>query len=147
MKRNRFTHIPTSAGVFVVWNERLKQAYVGRATNRRARAAMWAQYFKNQSVPVKGFPQEDFDNWAYDVSDATESDIRARLEAVGYKIINSHARKARELYEVGGITATVPEHAKRLGVQERTVYRRLKKGYTIWQALGVEGLPTEVKHD
>lgn len=136
-------NIPTGEGVFVVLHVAAKVAYVGKAKNLRQRASMWAWNLKQleqgtaKITRVRGLPRYPADQWEFKFSQTrTEAEVRTGVEQLGVTIVNSKAR-TRKRYVVQGIDGTLNEHAKRLGQSAPAVYKRVERGMTPEQALGL----------
>jgi hypothetical protein len=133
----RPANLPTTSGVFTVIHAKSKQAYVGKAKNLRQRASMWDYHLKTPPVPVRNWPDLPADEWSFvSFGELDEAAVRARLEGRGFRLINGKAR-TRTTFVVQGIEATLSAHAARLGVGKDAVYKRVMRGATPEQALGL----------
>ena len=136
--------IPVTPGTFAVANKRLKKAYVGKTKNLRTRASMWRMMLKRNEeegsyvIPVRGIERGRSNDWAFVFSpDNDDAKLRKTMEMLGYELLNGHARHRVGKVDVAGVSRTIEQHAKKYRVPMHTVYRRLRKGYTLLQALGL----------
>lgn len=135
--------IPLGAGTFAIIHGAKKLAYVGYAKDLRQRASMWAYHLRmleekgeTYRVPVRDFPRLPADEWEYISLPLDEDKLREKLIERGYRIINARTRR-RKTYVVQGIDDTLSGHARRLGVKPMPVYKRVERGHTPEQALGL----------
>lgn len=133
--------IATTEGVFVVIHAKARVAYVGKAKNLRQRAAMWAYHLKNpaasKATRVRSLPALPYDEWEFMAfPGGDEVNVRATLAARGVNIINAKSR-TRRTYVVGGVEASLVEHARAHGKPWASVYKRVERGETPEQALGL----------
>lgn len=150
MKYNQ--NITLSAGAFAVVNQRSKLAYVGYCKSLRRRAIMWRYWFKKKrNDPTYTFPISGVDGitgWVFiDYPDLSADVVRAQAKKDGYRVINSKSRK-RALYSVDAhvhlpLTKLATLHKENY----QNVYRRLQKGFTLRQALGLDPSPPDLVYD
>lgn len=139
--------IPSTPGVFAVLHRVSAQAYVNKARNLKERAIIWAHHLKaHEADPTHGvrvrdwpaFPADQWEFW-FTVIDPVEA-VQAQFKGNGFKLINERVRK-RTTYNVQGVEDTLLGHARRLGVPSGAVYKRVERGATPEQALGVSDNP------
>jgi hypothetical protein len=135
--------IPQGAGTFAIVHTATKQAYVGYAKDLRQRASMWAYHLKmleekgaDYRVPVRDFPRLPAAEWEFISLQLDEDQLRDKLAERGFRILNAKTRR-RKTYVVQGIEDTLSGHARRLGVKAMPVYKRVERGDTPEQALGL----------
>jgi hypothetical protein len=139
--------IPATPGVFVVLHAKARVAYVGKAKDLRQRAAMWAYHLKNPKVAkttrVRKLPVLPFDEWEYlAFPGGDEVNVRATLDGRGVEIINPKSR-TRTTYVVEGVEGTLMDHARRYNKPWASVYKRVERGMTPEEALGLTGEPAD----
>lgn len=140
MKRD--AKLPSTPGVFAVVHTRSKHAYVGKCKNLRQRASMWAYHLRRAEeqpempARVRGLPKYPANEWAFLSLAGDEATVRQTLTQRGFTLINSKAR-TRTTYVIHGIEDTLVGHARRLGVNWDVAYKRVERGATPEQALGV----------
>lgn len=142
-------NIPAGPGVYAIVDLRKRRAYVGVVRNLYARAHNLEHQFKRYweepkfaQMPIKGFETTKPEHLKFIYSQkVTDDQLRDRLRRKGVKTVNDSSRVRVMDYEVEGVRATVVDHAKRIGIGHRTVYRRLASDWTIRQALGLDPVP------
>ena len=133
--------LPTTSGVFVVLHAGERVAYVGKAKNLRQRAAMWAYHLKNPTASktsrIRRLPELPYDEWEFMAfPEGDEASVRKTLVARNVDIINNKAR-SRHTYVVEGVTDTLIGHARKYNQPWASVYKRVERGMTPEQALGL----------
>lgn len=140
-------NLPTSAGSFILANTKAGVAYVGYGKNLRGRFTTWDYHFKraeadpSYTLPARDMPRTPADDWKFVfLIGEHEDDLRKVCEKQGLRILNEHARK-RTTIVVQGIEASLLQHARRLGRDHNVVYKRVNRGQTPEQALGLTSVP------
>jgi len=143
----RDQNIPAKPGAFALVHAKSKVAYVGLGKNLQQRAQMWGYHLDKAGddpdyrVPIKNFPRHPSDQWAFLVFlDQIDEIVRDGLLKKGFTIINPRSRVRQEFY-FDGVTASLMQHAKRLGVSWPKAYYLSSKGFTVRQALGLDPMP------
>lgn len=126
-------------GVFVLLHNLSRKYYVGTCSDVRHRAAIWAHHFKKlhadpetYEMPVRNFPRYHGYEWTYVAftQGETTDQVRAALEAKGFKAINEKSRVRGDV-TFRGKTASIAEHARDAGVAYNTAYKRWTKGHSL----------------
>lgn len=153
---NRSASLPKAPGAFALVHRASKKAYVGVGKNVRHRADMWDYHLKmadekpDYKIPARNFPRFPSGEWefVYLGDPFDEADLRASLAKHGFELINNKSRQYGKRYVIQNIEASLAEHANRLGVDMRLAYRRLERGWTALQALGLAPVdaPDEREH-
>jgi hypothetical protein len=144
--------IPREAGVFAVLHTATRKAYVNKARNLRERAMLWEYHLKKRdfdpthNVRVRNFPVHPSDEWTFwgSTTDDLETVQKVFVEK-GWTLINEEVRK-RQTYPVtypSGelVDDTLMGHARRLSKPWGAVYKRVERGWTPEQALGLAEPP------
>jgi hypothetical protein len=143
-------------GVFALMHQPSATVYINRAANLRHRALVWAAHLARMEAdpdyhpPAKMFPRHPAAEWQLWVDHANALDAVRKLFADdGWKVLND-VRPVNRLDCVQDGTThtdTVRGHAKRVGLPVTTVYKRLERGYTLEQALGLSPLSPQDSRD
>ena len=89
---------------------------------------------------IRGLPHHPTAEWEFFYPPgADEPRLREALEKAGFKILNAKARRIR-MADIDGVTRTVAQHASHYKVPAMNVYRRLDRGHTLRQALGLDAM-------
>lgn len=135
--------IPHEAGVFAIHHRASKQAYVNTARDLRQRSIIWAHHLKahekdpTHSVRVRNWPSFPSDQWEFWFSTTDTADnVQTNFREAGYTLINERVRK-RQTYVVQGVDDTLLGHCRRLGIPWGAVYKRVERGETPEQAMGL----------
>lgn len=149
--------VPLRAGVFALVNERKKYAYISFTQNLQKRSHsmshMLLQYDqwlakpkKAQPYwPIRDMPKRPSDEFCFFAHPYSGPDplaevhaLQAKYERKGYKIVAGH-RAASGVVRLNGklmkLADAVADHSD---VAYLTVYRRLQRGWTVRQALGLD---------
>lgn len=148
--------LPRTAGVFALLHAASAEAYVNETKNLRARALLWEMWLDNQQnnvarVPARNFPSYRSDEWRFWVSAEDHATTRLSLTQQGWRLINSY--RPRQSYAVtdpatGEIaTGTLSELSRRFDVAALAAYKRLAKGMSVEQALGLTAIPMMDKRE
>lgn len=141
-------NLTTLPGTFALLNKKARVAYVGYGKNLRGRFDTWVYHFKraqedpNYTLPARDMPRSPGTDWEFlFILGEHEEDIRRMCREKGLRVINHHARK-RTTYVVDGIRDSLIGHCRRLGIDHNVVYKRVDRGQTPEQALGLADTPT-----
>jgi hypothetical protein len=149
--------IPLRAGVFALVNERRKYVYVSYTQNLQKRSHSmshmllqydaWLERPKKAKPywPIRDMPQRPSDEFTFFAEPYRGADalgevqrLQERYRRRGYKIIAGH-RAASGLVRLNGkllkLADAVEKHSE---VAYLTVYRRLQRGWSVRQALGLD---------
>jgi hypothetical protein len=152
--------IPLRAGVFALVNERRRYAYVSYTQNLQKRSHsmshMLLQYDKWLSKPkkiqpywpIRDLPKHRSSEFSFVVESADSGLPTKALEEVtrvqrkyqrqGYRIVSGH-RAATGMVRVEGRRMRLADAVRDYSDEDYiTVYRRLQRGWTVEQALGLE---------
>jgi hypothetical protein len=143
---------PRSPGVFALLHTSTATAYVNETNSLRQRALLWQvkleDYAKPEPTlpsPAKDFPKHPANEWTWwCVVDGDYAAARAQFEGQGWKIINAY--KPRRSYVIvypdgEAVPGSLAHHCNRLGIKLHTVYKRIDKGMSVEQALGLTDFP------
>lgn len=146
--------IPRAPGVFALLHAKTATAYVNETRDLRQRALLWQQRLNGNGgdiVPAKDFPKHPAEEWTFWVSDQGDlASTRAALTAKNWKLINDYRpRKTYTIVHKHGQTVigSLAVHCKQAGVKLHTVYKRLNKGMSVEQALGLTASPPPDKRE
>jgi hypothetical protein len=146
-------NLPVTAGTFVLYNKNAKLAYVGYCKNIRGRFDTWDYHLKRAEadpthvLPARGMSGTVPGDWEFMFqSGDQEEEMRDYCVQAGMSIINGHARKHTTIV-VQGIDASLRQHATRLGLNHHVVYKRVARGQTAEQALGLVNAPVMEQRD
>lgn len=135
--------IPMTPGVFAIHHLASKQAYVNTAQNLRQRSIIWAHHLNahekdpTHSVRVRNWPAFPSDQWEFWFTTTdTATHVQQLFRDGGYTLINERVRK-RQTHVVQGIEDTLLGHCRRLGIPWGAVYKRVERGETPEQAMGL----------
>jgi len=147
------TLIPRKPGVFMLINKRRRRVYVAYTSDLQKRSHSLAHMLQNQKThwSIKDLPKHPAGEFTFQV---VEQDVTARSakkvvelaeEAAakkGYKVVGG-SRSAVPAVTWDGRTMPLTEAMKlaRTKAKYITVWRRLDRGWTIAQALGVDAAP------
>jgi hypothetical protein len=148
--------IPRTAGIFALFHKATNEAYVNTTNNLYQRAIMWAahlrHYFEDNGAlpPVRYLPRYAPDEWEFWFTTATTAtttapgqtleNVRDLLAKGGWRIINP-LKQPRKKYLIDGKSQSLAKHAADRGMKFYTVYKRLERGMSVEQALGLEQAP------
>lgn len=135
-------------GVFALLHKATAEAYVNETKDLRQRAMLWEMHLSKGRVPAKDFPKYPSDEWEFwvdGIEGATLDDVRQSLAKSGWKIINSY--KPRKTYVINGVEGSLATHCQTYSLKVHTVYKRLSRGMTVEQALGLTDFPPMDKRD
>lgn len=132
-------------GTFVLLHAKTKTAYVGECKNLRQRQYIWRGHFKraetdpNYRMPVRdlwsaGNNSTDYQFLGYE---KPSLEVRNALWQKGVTVINKTATK-RSAYTVDGVPGSLRALAALHKISYPMAYKRIQKGYTIRQALGLD---------
>jgi hypothetical protein len=138
--------IPNGHGLYLLIHARTQSVYVGSSTNLRGRAYEWKAALKRGQF---GHPHHE---WEFRVVRRTEGlsyrelrEAEAQLiesaRSAGMNVLNKVAPPIHYRFTVDGIEGSATFHATRLGLNPTKVPDKLRRGYTIEQALGREPSP------
>lgn len=145
--------IPLSPGVFALLNRKRRFAYVSYTGNLQKRSHSMSHMLLSYDAdtksywPIKDLPKHASDEYTFKVMATGTKDVDAlasiataqrKFMSKGYRIIGGQ-RAASPMVTLKGRRMTladaVREHSK---VKYLTAYRRLERGWTIEQALGID---------
>lgn len=146
--------IPLLPGVFALVNRKRRFVYVAYTINLQKRSHSISHMLLSQDEdpkaywPIKDLPKHVSDEFTFMVmksKDVTEDNAMAYVASVqkqfmakSYKIIDGQ-RAASPMVTLNGkkvsLAEAVRQHSK---VKYLTAYRRLERGWTVEQALGIE---------
>ena len=143
--------IPLTAGVFALVNRKRRFAYISYTTNLQKRSHSMSHMLLSYDAdtraywPIRDLPKHGSDEYTFTVmqgpaADPMEAVARAQRKYMqkGYKIIGGQ-RAASPTIVLRGKRMTladaVREHSD---VKYLTAYRRLERGWSVEQALGLE---------
>jgi len=141
--------IPQSAGVFALLHAKSRQAYVNVAGNLRQRATIWAHHLNasdrdpTHSMRVRNWPRFPSDEWEFWMMEHLTPPlvieaIKKSFVSQGWSLISGRSPK-RVAHVVQGVSDTLLGHCRRLGIKGWAgVYKRVERGETAAQALGVD---------
>ena len=144
--------IPLKPGVFALLNRKRRFAYISYTSNLQKRSHSMSHMLLSYDAstkaywPIRGLPKHPSDEFTFKVmssgaaADAMEAVARAQRKfiAKGYRIIGGH-RAVSPTVTIKGKTMTLAEAVREYSkVKYLTAYRRLERGWTVEQALGLE---------
>jgi hypothetical protein len=141
--------VPNGHGTYILVHKPTKSIYIGSTTDLRGRSYEWRHDLK---TPPLYFPQTDRDAWEFRVVEvvpgidysAAKKKEKALVETAklkGMNVLNLRTPFPKDRYTVDGIDGSATFHATRLGHSPQKVLDKLKRGYTITQALKLEAAP------
>lgn len=143
--------IPLTAGVFALVNRKRRFAYVSYTGNLQKRSHSMSHMLLSHDAdpraywPIRDLPKHPSDEYTFvvmqkDAADPLEAVTRAQRKYLnkGYRIVNGQ-RAASPMVTVNGKRMTLADAVRKTGkVKYLTAYRRLERGWTTEQALGIE---------
>jgi hypothetical protein len=143
--------IPLTPGVFALVNRKRRFVYVSYTGNLQKRSHSMSHMLLSHDAdaraywPIRDLPKHDSDEYTFvvmskDAADPMEAVARAQRKwiAKNYTIIGGQ-RAASPMVTLKGkhmtLAEAVREHSK---VKYLTAYRRIERGWTVEQALGLE---------
>lgn len=144
--------IPLTAGVFALINRKRRFAYVSYTGNLQKRSHSMSHMLLAHDAnpktywPIRGLPKHDSDEYTFvvmqkEAADPMEAVARAQRKflAKGYRIIDGH-RAASPMVLYKGKRTTLVDALRLSGskVKYLTAYRRIERGWSVEQALGLE---------
>jgi hypothetical protein len=146
-------NIPAKPGIYALVNRKRRFAYVAYSVNLQKRSHSMSHMLLQQDEdadaywPIKDLPKHDSDEFTFVVLHVDVDPERARAAiavatrafvAKTYRVIDGQ-RSASPMVTVDGkqmsLAEAVRDHSK---VKYLTAYRRLERGWTTKQALGLE---------
>lgn len=142
-------------GVFALLHAQTAQAYVNETKDLKQRAMLWETHLRNFEegtgiVPAKDFPRYPHAEWEFWTSGHSLSVTRDLLATQGWNVINDFKpRKTYRIVHPNGVTidGSLAQHCKNAGLKVHTVYKRLNRGMSVEQALGLTALPPMDKRE
>lgn len=147
--------IPLKPGVFALVNRRRKFAYVSYTGNLQKRSHsmshMLLSHDGNPKIywPIRDLPKHPSDEFTFrverldqkhdgDNSLAAVANVQKRYIAKGYRIITGH-RATSPMVTLEGRKMTLADAVRDYStVKYLTAYRRIERGWTVKQALGID---------
>jgi hypothetical protein len=146
--------IPLQAGVFALINRRRRFAYVSYTQNLQKRSHSMSHMLLSQDEddtsywPIRELPKHPSDEYVFKVMKTGEVDVHQSFAAVaasqrfflakGYRIVSGN-RASSPIVTFKGRKMTLADAVKdHSDVKYVTAYRRLERGWSIEQALGIE---------
>jgi predicted GIY-YIG superfamily endonuclease len=137
--------LPVGHGIYLLKHEPTKSLYVGSSTNLRDRLYQWRRDIK-RGYP--GFPTGPMNDWLFQLVERTEGmtyqELRSKeycmidkIKKAGLPVLNRQAPQVITRIDMDGLQGSVIFHATRLGKSPKGVYEKLKKGYSVEEALGL----------
>lgn len=147
---------PRSPGVFALLHTSTATAYVNETKSLRQRALLWQVKLEDYAkleptllASAKDFPKHPAGEWTWWMTVAPYSEgflqqVRTQLQEQGWKIINAY--KPRRSYVIvypdgEAVPGSLAHHCSRLGIKLHTAYKRIDKGMSVEQALGLTDFP------
>lgn len=132
--------VPQGHGIYCLVHPKTASLYVGSSTNLRARSHVWNTALKRGHFE---YPAEE---WEFRVLERTEglsyTDLRTReMQLIEHartkkiKLLNTRSPVVSMRFVVDGLDGSPTFHACRLGKSPNGVVDKLKRGYSIEQAL------------
>jgi len=147
--------IPLKPGVFALINRKRRFAYVSYTGNLQKRSHSMSHMLLSHDHdpkvywPIRDLPKHPSDEYTFRVerlderhdgenSLAAVANIQKRYMAKGYKIVSGH-RATSPTVTLDGRKMTLAEAVRDYSqVKYLTAYRRIERGWTVRQALGLE---------
>lgn len=146
-------NVPLKPGIFALVNRKRRYVYVSWTSNLQKRSHsishMLLQQDDNPKAywPLKDMPKHKSDEYVFMVMNsrtakpenalALITNVQKQFEAKGYRIISGH-RAGSPVITLAGNRITLSAAVKQTGkVKYLTAYRRLERGWTPEQALGL----------
>jgi hypothetical protein len=143
--------IPHAQGVYALVHRPSQSVYIGSSIGLRGRAAEWKSALKHRNHRLRqlDFPDHPLDEWEFRVlkiTDGVTYEQLRELEAEAIKtardkqmvVLNKNTPATHHHFEVQGFKGSATFHANRLGKNPSMVTEKLRRGFTIEQALGLE---------
>lgn len=135
--------VPQGQGIYCLIHRPTGSLYVGSSVNLRGRAYEWLAALK------RGYFSHPHEEWEFVVVERTEgvgyNELRQReieliehARARGQKLLNRQTPAVTYRFLVDGLEGSATFHACRLGMNPSKVVDKLRRGYTIKQALNRE---------
>lgn len=155
-------HVKREPGVFALLHPTTAEAYVNETKDLRQRALLWLQRLNSfgkigEGEPSEGdlgmakaFPKYPVEEWTFWVSSLNYADTRASLAQQNWKLLNDYRpRMTHTIVHRDGkpYTGSLASHCVRAGAKLHTVYKRIDRGLSVAEALGVTDLPPPDKRE
>lgn len=146
--------VPLKPGVFALVNRKRRFCYVSYTINLQKRSHslshMLLQHDEDEGSywPIKDLPKHVSDEYTFMVMNskgvnegnalAIIANVQKQFAAKGYKLIEGHRAGSPSVVVKGktmSLAEAVRDHSK---IKYLTVYRRIERGWTVPQALGLE---------
>jgi len=155
--------VPAEAGVFALVNKKRRHVYVAYTVNLQKRSHSLSHMLlaydddpKGAYWALAGLPKNRSDEFTFrviltklspDKADAVIKETEKALSKGGYKVV-SGSRPAAPLVVYEGKKVSLPDALKlsKSKVKYSTAYRRIQRGWTVEQALGLAEAPPRWDH-
>lgn len=144
--------IPLTPGVFALVNRKRRFAYVSYTSNLQKRSHSMSHMLLSRDAnakaywPIRDLPKHPSDEYTFvvcqkEAADPTEAVTRAQRKYLnkGYRIVGGQRASSPQVL-LDGKRMTLVDAIKKSGskIKYLTCYRRLERGWTVEQALGLE---------
>lgn len=146
--------IPHAQGVYALVHRPSQSVYIGSSIGLRGRAAEWKSALKKRNHRLRqlDFPDHPLDEWEFRVIKITDGVTYEELRELetaaiksardkGMAVLNKNVPATHHHFEIDGLKGSATFHANRLGKNPSMVTEKLRRGFSIQQALGLEERP------
>lgn len=143
---------PQGHGIYTLIHRASESIYIGSSTNLRARMIEWRSAFRRGDQKVQRFPSQNHDDYEFRVLKRTEGCTHQELrgaeaeyiekaKAAGIRVMNVISPAVSMIYTLDGLSGSATFHASRLGKNPSYVINKMRRGYSLAQALSIEPPP------